>query len=137
MAPANFQERLQRIEKAQAGVPEPVRANIRAPGIAGIAASNRVKRRRRRHPIMDHMVSTSLGIVLGCLVAVALVGLSSTEALWGPGTPLHDFVYYPTMGGLALAPLLMLVAMLTAARRPGFALFSLGYLSGIVVPLFM
>ncbi len=137
MAPANFQERLERIQKAHADAPQSVHANIRAPGIAGIAASARVKSRRRRHPIMEHLVSTSLGIVLGCLVAVALVGLSSEDALWGPGTPLHDFVFYPTMGGLALAPVLMLFAVLTAARKPGFALFSLGYLSGIVIPLFL
>ncbi|MEM9576764.1 MAG: hypothetical protein AAF999_07095 [Pseudomonadota bacterium] len=137
MAPANFQARLERIQKAHAEAPQPVQTNIRAPGPAGIAASNRVKRRRRRHPIMEHLVSTSLGIMLGCLVAVALVGLSSSDALWGPGTPLHDYVYYPTMGGLALAPVLMLVAAMTAVRKPGFALFSLGYLSGIVVPLFL
>jgi hypothetical protein len=31
----------------------------------------------------------------------------------------------------------MLLSVFLAARRPGFALFSLGYLSGIVVPLFI
>ena len=93
MATANFHARLERIHKAQAQMPEVSRSSIRAPGIAGIAASNRIKR-RRRHPIKDHVLSTAFGIVLGCLVAVALVGLSSQEALWGVATPLHDSVSY-------------------------------------------
>ncbi len=105
---------------------------MREPGVAAVAAA---RRHTRRHPIMDHLVATAIGGVLGSVVAVALMGLSMESAPWGPGTDWYDMVYYPAMGGLALAPLLMLTAVIVAARRPGFALFSLGYLSGIVVPL--
>jgi hypothetical protein len=136
MATANFYARLERIQKAQERMPEQKPVSFRAPGMAGIQASNRMKA-RRRHPIRDHLVSTSFGLVLGCLVAVALIGLSLETAPWGPGTAWHDILYYPVLGGLALAPVLMLVSLFLAAKRPSFALFSLGYLSGIVVPLFI
>ena len=134
MATANFHARIERIQKAQAQVASPRIGSIRDPGMAGIAASRSI-RRRRRHPILDHLFSTGIGIMLGCLVAVALDGLASQGSLWGPGSAWHGLVYYPTMGGLGLAPLLMLVSLFVAAKRPGFALFSLGYLTGIVVPL--
>ncbi len=70
-------------------------------------------------------------------MAVGLLGLSMENAPWGVGSAYHDIAYVVTMGGLGLAPVLMLLAMLLATRRPGFALFSLGYLSGVVVPLFI
>lgn len=137
MATANFHSRLQRIQSTQQQSPAPqAAASFRAPGVAGVAASQRIKR-RRRHPVKDHFKSTIFGAILGCLVAVALLGLSLESAPWGPGTDLNQLVYYPAMGGLALAPVLMVLSLVLASRKPGFALFSLGYLSGIMVPLFI
>jgi hypothetical protein len=104
--------------------------------MAGVQAVRQAPgRRRRRHPVMDHVMSISFGLVLGCLVAVALIGLSVESSPWGPGTNLHDISYYPIMAALAAAPLLMLLSIFSAASRPGFALFSLAYISGIVTPL--
>lgn len=137
MATDNFHARLERIQKAQEHAPATKLPSFRTPGVAGVAATGRVKRRRRRHPIMEHLMSAAFGLVLGGLIAVALIGLSLESATWGPGTPWHDIAFYPIMGGLALAPVLMFVSLLVAARRPGFALFSLGYLSGVVIPLFV
>lgn len=136
MATANFQARLQRIQAAQEQAPAPKSTSFRSPGVAGVAATRQVKR-RRRNPIKEHLVSTIFGLILGCLVAVALLGLSMESAPWGPGTDLNQLVYYPVMGGLGLAPILMLLSLVVASRKPGFALFSLGYLTGIMVPLFI
>lgn len=135
MTTNNFQSRLDRIQKSHAQAPAPKAVGVREPGVAAIAASHRMPRNKRRHPVMEHLFATGIGGILGCLIAVALIGLSMDTSPWGPGTPWYGMVYYPTMAGLALAPLLMLVSMMVAARRPGFALFSLGYLSGIVLPL--
>jgi hypothetical protein len=46
-------------------------------------------------------------------------------------------VYYPAMGGLVLAPLLLVVSLIVASKKPGIALFSLGYLTGMIVTLFV
>ncbi|WP_227267936.1 hypothetical protein [Roseobacter weihaiensis] len=137
MATDNFHARLERIQKTQQHAPISKPSSFRTPGVAGIAAAGRVKRRRRRHPVMEHLMSVAFGIVSGGLIAVALIGLSLQGGPWGPGTPWHDIAFYPIMAGLALAPLLMCVSLLVASRRPGFALFSLGYLSGVVIPLFV
>ena len=136
MATANFQARLQRIQAAQESAPLGKPVNFRSPGMAGVAAVHNA-RRRRRHPLRDHLVVTVIGLLLGCLVAVGLIGLSAQGAPWGPGTEFHDLAYFPIMGGLAMAGVLMVLSLFLAARRPGCALFSLGYLSGIVVPLFI
>ncbi|MFK7744022.1 MAG: hypothetical protein AB8B47_03120 [Roseobacter sp.] len=134
MATANFQDRIQRIQAAQAETAQQKDPPVRAQGVASIAASSRVK---RRHPIKEHFVSVIFGLMLGGLVAVLLIGLTFEGAPWGPGTPWNALAYYPAIGGLALAPVLMLFSLFLAARRPGFALFSLGYLSGVVIPLFI
>lgn len=137
MTTNNFQSRLDRIQKSHAQAPAPKAVGVRESGVAAIAASQRVPRSRPRHPIMEHLFATGTGGLLGCLIALALIGLSMATSPWGPGTPWYNLVYYPIMGGLALAPLLMLASMMVAARQPGFALFSLGYLSGIVLPLIL
>ena len=110
-------------------------ASVRDPGIAAIAASRRP--RRRRSPLRDHLVSLALGLMLGALAAVLQIGHQMESAPWGPGTNWHAMAVYPIVGCLALAPLLILVSLFLVNRRPGFALFSLGYLSGVVVPLFI
>ena len=134
MATANFQARLERIQQAQQHAPRQPSTNFRSPGIAGIAASNR---RRRRNLAREHLVSLILGTMLGGLIAVALIGLSLESAPWGPGTEWHNIVYIPTMVGLAAAPALLLVSLFMAQKKPGFAIFSLGYLSGVVITLFI
>lgn len=135
MATASFQARIERIQKAQVNATPVAPKSVREPGVAAIAASLQPK--RRNHPIKDHLISLSLGLVLGCLAAVAQIGLSFEGSPWGPGTELHDLAQYPIMGFLGLAPLLMLLSVFVASKRPGFALFSLGYLSGVVVPIFI
>lgn len=135
MATANFHARIERIQKAQASVQAPTVKSVRDPGIAAIAASRRGK--RRRHPIRDHLTSLSLGIVLGALAAVLQIGHEMEGMPWGPGTDYHALATWPILASLALAPFLILMSVVLATRRPGFALFSLGYLSGVVVPLFV
>jgi hypothetical protein len=76
-------------------------------------------------------------MVMGALAAVAQIGHSIDGSPWGPGSQWHDLAVYPIMGSLAMAPVLILISLLVATRRPGFALFSLGYLSGVVIPLFI
>jgi hypothetical protein len=41
------------------------------------------------------------------------------------------------MGGLGLGPVLMVISLFVAARKPGFALFSLGYLTGLTISIFV
>jgi hypothetical protein len=137
MATASFQARLERIQNAQAQTGQVPVTSFRAAGATGVQAATAVKRNRNRSQLMEHMKSIVLGLVLGCLVAVALIGLSVENSPWGAGTDWHTLVFYPAMGGLGLAPLLLLVSLFNASSRPGFALFSLGYLTGIVVPLFI
>jgi hypothetical protein len=136
MAPANFHSRLQRIQEAQERMEAPAAANFRAQGVAGVAAV-RAPKRRRRSPIREHLSSTLFGLVLGCLLAVGLIGLTQDGSLWGPGSKWHALAYYPIMGGLAMTPVLMILSLVMAARKPAFALFSLGYLSGVVIPMFI
>ena len=52
-----------------------------------------------------------------------------------PGTELNEVMFLPSLGGLALAPLLMLASLFLASKRPGFALFSLSYLTGLIVTM--
>ncbi len=139
MATASFQARLERIQNAQAQTGQATATSFRAAGATGVQAATAVKRNRNRSrsQLMEHMKSIVMGLVLGCLIAVALIGLSVENSPWGAGTDWHTLVFYPTMGGLGLAPLLLLVSLFNASSRPGFALFSLGYLTGIVVPLFI
>ncbi len=135
MAPANFQERIERIQKAHQGIPEPRVQSVRAPGMAAVAAARRPK--RRNNPVREHMNALSMGIVLGTLAAVAQLGHEMEGAPWGPGGEWYAFATLPILGSLALAPILLLMSLIIATRRPGFALFSLGYLSGIIIPLFV
>lgn len=137
MATASFHARLARIERAQAQSEQAMVTSFRTPGVSGVKATRAAKRHRRRHPMMEHLMSILFGLVLGCLAAVALLGLSLENSPWGPGTAWHDIAYYPAMAGLGLAPLLIILSLFKASSRPGFALFSLAYLSGIIVPLFI
>ena len=135
MATSNFHARIERIQKAHAQTAAPKVSSVREPGLASIAASLGPK--RRRHPIKEHLTSLSLGMVMGALAAVAQIGHSIDGSPWGPGSQWHELAVYPIMGSLAMAPVLILISLLVATRRPGFALFSLGYLSGVVIPLFI
>lgn len=137
MATTNFQARLARIQKAQADAPIEKPKSFREPGMAGVQAAMAPRRRRRRHPVMEHLVSIAFGVVLGCLAAVALIGLSMQGAPWGPGTYWHGIAYYPVMASLVAAPVLMIISLMVAGTRPAFALFSLGYVTGIVVTLLL
>jgi hypothetical protein len=134
MATDNFRARLERIQQAHDQY-EPVAAT----SVRMLQSSAPVLRRKikKRHPIMEHLVSMSLGIVLGCLAALFLYGLTSETSLWGPGSAWYDLAYFPAIGAMALAPVLMIISLFVAAKRPGFALFSLGYLTGLVVTLFV
>ena len=137
MATANFQARLDRIQRAQEDAPIVKPKSFREPGMAGVQAVMAPRRRKRRHPVMEHLVSIAFGVVLGCLAAVAFIGLFMEGAPWGPGTALHGMAYYPIMASLGVAPILMIVSVFVAANRPAFALFSLGYVTGIVVTLLL
>lgn len=136
MATANFHSRIKRIEQAQTVGTGPESNTRNGPGKAVHALAGTVVT-RRRHPLADHIMAAALGIFPGCLVAVALIGLSWESAPWGPGSAWYSIVFYPTMLGLALAPVLILFAVCTAVRRPSVALFALGYLSGVLIPVFI
>lgn len=135
MAPANFHERIERIQRAHRDLPQQSVTSVRAPGMAAIAASRRSK--RRRNPIREHMNSLSLGILLGTCAAVGQIGHEIEGSPWGPGGDWYAFSTLPILASLALAPVLLLMSLMLVNRRPGFALFSLGYLSGVVIPIFM
>lgn len=135
MATANFQARLERIEKAQMTAPQAKPQSFRTPGAGGVQAVRAKRLRHRRHPVMEHLVSIAFGVVLGCLAGVAWLGLSLEGAPWGPGSDWFGIAYYPTMASLGAAPLLMVISLCVASSRPGFALFSLGYLTGLAVTL--
>ncbi|WP_299864464.1 hypothetical protein [uncultured Roseobacter sp.] len=135
MATANFQARIERINRAHEGLaPARAKTPIRALRSQPVTMSAR-RAGRRRLSIFDHMQSMALGSVLGCIVAVLLTGLASENSPWGPGTDLNEMLFLPALAGLALAPILMLVSLFLASKRPGFALFSLSYLSGLVITM--
>ncbi|MGA9252956.1 MAG: hypothetical protein WBV71_10985 [Roseobacter sp.] len=136
MATANFQARIERIQRGQANVPVQNTKNFRTTGMSGVAAATPAKR-RRRSPIRDHLVSIALGIVLGALVSAVSIGLSMENTPWGPNSAYHGLAYYASVGGFGLAPMFVLISLVTAASRPGFALFSLAYISGIAVPFIL
>ncbi|MBW4708759.1 hypothetical protein KX928_13300 [Roseobacter sp. YSTF-M11] len=133
MATANFQARLDRINKSHQGLAPareklPIRA-LRSQPIPRAAKSGG----RKRFAIFDHSLAIAFGSVLGCIAAVVLAGLTSENSPWGPGTELNQTMFLPALGGLGLAPLLMLASVFVASKKPGFALFSLSYLSGMIV----
>lgn len=136
MATANFQARIKRIQQGQTNLPAQKAQSFRTPGMAGVAAANTV-RRRRRAPLRDHVVSIALGCVLGALMAVMSIGLSMNTTPWGPQSPFHNIASYAITAGLGLAPVLLVLSMMMAAKRPGFALFSLAYVTGIILPLLL
>ncbi|WP_299783441.1 hypothetical protein [uncultured Roseobacter sp.] len=135
MATANFQARIERINRAHKGL-APARKNapIRALRSQPIPMSAR-RAGRRRFPIFEHIQPMAMGSVLGCIAAVVLTGLTSENSPWGPGTDLNEMLFLPALAGLALAPILMLASLFLASKRPGFALFSLSYLSGLVITM--
>ena len=135
MATANFHARIERIQKAQASMAAPPTKPVREPGVASVIATK--KQRKRRNPVKDTLMSLIFGVILGCLVSVLHVGLSMEDSAWGPGTALHDILQYPALVGLASAPALMISAVFVAAKRPAYALFALGYISGAALPLMM
>lgn len=134
MATDNFYARLERIERAQTAVAPtrsiPIR-ELRSSGGPGMTPAGVI--RRQRHPIMEHLRALSVGFLLGLVVAVALIGLTWDGSPWGAGTQWHSYVFWPAMGGLAMAGILMVISLFVATKRPGFALFSLGYLTGLVL----
>lgn len=134
MANDAFNARLQRIQAAHADLEPVASTSVRALRSVGMTRS---RAKRRKHPAWEHLVTIAFGIVLGCLVGVGLVGLTVEASPWGPGTDLNALVYYPAMAGLALAPVLIILSLCFASTKPGFALFSLGYLTGITVSLFV
>lgn len=137
MATANFHARIERIQKSQAQMqaqPIPTKP-VRTPGVASIAQS--MERPRKRNAITEHLISLATGALLGGLGAVGQFGLSMEGALWGPGTDWHDMAVYPVLGSLLLAPLLLVLSLFLVNKRPGFALFTLGYLSTIMLPFFI
>ncbi|WP_300057937.1 hypothetical protein [uncultured Roseobacter sp.] len=133
MATSGFQARIERINRAHQSIaPAREKAPIRALRSQPVPRAIRRKARRRGR-IFDHFQPIALGSVLGALAAVMLAGLTSENSPWGPGTDLNQVMFLPSLGALALAPLLMLLSLFLASKRPGFALFSLSYLTGLVV----
>lgn len=136
MATANFHARIERIQNGKASVPVQNNKNFRKSGASGVAAATAVKR-RRQSPLRDHVVSVALGLLLGALLCVVSIGLSMESTPWGPDSAYHTIAYYATLGGFGLTPILVLISVMTASKRPGFALFSLAYISGIAVTFFL
>lgn len=135
MATTNFHARIERIQKAHANATAPTTKPVREGGVASVTEA--MQKQKRRSPVRDHLMSIVFGVMLGGLAAVLHVGLGMEGSPWGPGTTLHSVLQYPTLVGLALAPLLMLVSVFAAAKRPAFALFSLGYITGAMIPLML
>ncbi|MGC3937082.1 hypothetical protein ACOTTU_04695 [Roseobacter sp. EG26] len=133
MATANFQARLDRINKAHRGF-APARDKLPIRSLRSQPIPRSVKTAgRKRFALFDHSLAMAMGSMLGCLAAVLLTGLTSENSPWGPGTEWNELVFLPALGGLALAPVLMLASLFLASRKPGLALFSLSYLTGLVV----
>jgi len=134
MATSNFHARLKRIEQSQSTVPQATIAHFRTPGVAGVATAKR-RKPRARLLVPDHLFSIAIGLVMGALLTVAFIGLGQENAPWGPGTWWQGVLFYPIMAGFALAPIFLVAALLLASRKPAFALYALGYITGIVGPL--
>lgn len=136
MATANFHARLERIQKSQNRNAAPLRnVPVRELGSHMPGATPAGMIRRRRHPVIEHLRALCGGALLGSLAAVTNVGLTWEGSPWGPGTELNGIIWWPAMGSLGLAAVLMLASLILASRRPGFALFSLGYLSALMLAL--
>ena len=136
MANDVFYARLERIQQSQQQM-APVRRAVPVrelsttmPGATPVGMAGQLP-----SPVFAHLKALFFGVVLGVIAAIALIGLSWEGSPWTVGTEYHDYVFWPAMGGLALGGVLILVSMMVAASRPGFALFSLGYLSGLIVSL--
>ncbi|WP_300029816.1 hypothetical protein [uncultured Roseobacter sp.] len=135
MANDIFYARLERIRQSQQ-LATPTRAvpirelSSTMPGATPAGMAN-----QQRHPAFAHLRALFFGTVLGIVAAVALIGLSWEGSPWTAGTEYYNYVFWPAMGGLAMGGILILASMMVAARKPGFALFSLGYLSGLIVCL--
>lgn len=135
MATTNFETRIARINQAHKGL-APMRAKAPIRSLQSQPVAMTLQRRSsKRFAIFDHFQPMAIGSVLGCIAAVLLSGLTSENALWGPGTALNEMLFLPALGGLALAPILMIASLFLASRKPGFALFSLSYLTGLVVTM--
>jgi hypothetical protein len=135
MATASFEARLKRIHDAHGDmeiVPQMPLRTRSSPGAMPV-----MRRRKRRHPLRAPVLATVAGVLSGGIGAVLLLGITSDTSPWGPGTTLYERAYWPAMAALALAPLLILLSVFQAAARPRFALFSLGYLGGLVGPVLM
>jgi hypothetical protein len=133
MATASFEARLKRIHDAHGDMEIVPELPVRPRGSAG--APPVMRRRKRGHTLRALVIAALVGALLGAAGGVLLLGLTSEASPFGPGTPLYDRAYWPAMAALALAPLLILLAVFQAATRPRFALFSLGYLGGLVGPV--
>lgn len=135
MATTNFQARIDRINRAHQGMaPARAKAPIRALKSQPVPMTMQ-RQPRKRFAIFDYFQPIAIGSVLGCIAAVLLTGLTSENSPWGPGTELNQMMFLPALGGLALAPVLMLASLFLASKKPGFALFSLSYLTGLVITM--
>lgn len=138
MATANFQARIERIQKAQAqSAPKqrkrkPMRQH---PAIVDHAAQHTLELGRRSKPMAKLFLPMSVGASLGVVGGLALLGATSDGWFWGPGTPLNPFVLPIGLGGLALAALLMFAALIKGGEKPGLSFLALSYLSGFMLML--
>jgi hypothetical protein len=132
MTTASFEARLKRIHDAHGDMEIVPAIPLRTGGSSGTMPV--MRRRKRRHPLRAPFFAALVGLLAGAAGALLLLGLTSDTSPWGPGTEGYERAYWPAMAALALAPLLTLVSVFQAATRPRFALFSLGYLIGLVGP---
>ncbi|MEM6887831.1 MAG: hypothetical protein AAF636_06785 [Pseudomonadota bacterium] len=135
MSKSSFEERLQRIHAANGNMEMVMDLPVRSRAEGG--GPTVMRRRRRRNPLRVHFMNLLTGMMAGGIGAVLLLGLTLDSSPWGPGTDLNELIYWPAMGALAAAPLLILAAILKASARPGFAIFALGYLTGLMVPVLL
>ena len=112
---------------------QPAPKSVREGGVASVAAVMQPK--KPRNALKDNLLSLIIGIMLGGLAAVMFIGLSMESSPWGPDTAFHSAVQYATLASFGMAPVLMLVGVIVATKRPGFALFSLGYITALAAPL--
>ncbi|WP_298836088.1 hypothetical protein [uncultured Roseobacter sp.] len=135
MANDVFYARLERIQQSQQQAMPTRSVPIRQMSATMPGASPAGMISQRQHPVFAHLKALFIGTVLGVIAAIALIGLSWEGSPWAAGTGYHDYVFWPAMAGLAMGGVLILISLVVASRRPAFALFSLGYLSGLIISL--
>jgi hypothetical protein len=131
MATAEFHARIQRINK------KPIQRIPVAAKAATLKSKAPHKRTADGSAIGEHIVSSSVGIGIGLLIAIVNLGAVRDDSPWGPGTEISEIVsLVGSVGVLATVPMIVLGLFLRKSK-PDFFFFSMAYSIAVIASLFV